>query len=224
MKSRQLNSPHSPSGFTVAEILVAMAVAVVLGGIVFAVVAGTMQISASTETRAAMQAQSSEVLKDFTDTVDYTETVITATRSVLIVETREQSLCHRHEYRFMADPNNLGKLSLTYTRISVGVPVEANCTLVYDSLDGGLGDFKFAYELPNLSPNSGFAYYDLAGSRSYRPGEANFTTSNAIHPCLLGRVDVTLEKTAETREGPVAISDTATAHLRGNTRSTGGCH
>lgn len=224
MISRAPHRTKSHEGFTVAEILVAMAVAVVLGAIVFAVVAGTMQISASTETRAAVQAQASEVLKDFTNTVDYTESVITATRSVLVVETRDETMCHRHEYRFMEDLTNLGKLSLTYTRSSVGVPIESDCTLVRSSLNGGLGAFTFVYAVSDLSPDSGFTYYDLAGARSYRPGDSNFSPSTAVNPCFLGRVSMTLTRQAQTREGDINIEDIATALLRGNTRAVGACH
>lgn len=224
MISRHPHKSTASEGFTVAEVLVAMAVAVVLGSIVFAVVAGTMQISASTETRAAMQARASEVLKDFTNTVDYTESVVTATRSVLVVETRDETLCHRHEYRFMEDLANPGKLSFTYTRTSVGVPIEADCTVVRSALDGGLGAFTFGYAVSDLSPDSGFSYYDLTGARAYRPGDSNFSTSTAVNPCFLGRVSMTLTRQAQTREGVVNIEDIATALLRGNIRAVGACH
>jgi len=215
--------PRHNGGFTVTEVMVAMAVSITLGSIVFAVVAGTMRVSATTETRAAAQAHSATVLDDFTNTVDYTDYVSTATASVLTVETRDATRCYRHTYRFAADPINLGKLELTYDRSSVGVPITGDCSLVADALDGGMGGYAFVYAIGNLAPSSGFRYFDLSGARTYRPGEPNFSTLTAVHPCSLGRVEMVLDKTLITPEDTRTITDAAVAHFRGNTRGTGGC-
>lgn len=216
---------HRQGGFTLTEVLVAVAVSVTLGAIVFALVAGTMAVSAKTETRAAQQNKASTVLTDITDVVDATDTVITATRSVLMVDTRTSDRCVRHEFRLTPDPMNLGRLAMQYTRIHVGLPTTADCDLVRDSLDAGGGTFEFVYEVSNLHPASGFTYYDTTGARAWRPGEANFSPSTAVHPCYLGRVNIHLIHDTITRDGaPTQTNDIASGLLRGNITGTGACY
>lgn len=223
MNKRPHRIPAHNQGFTLAEILVSVAVSVTLGAIVFTIVAGTMYVSAKTESRAAVQAVNSSILDDFTDIVDFTDTVVSSTRSVLVVDTREATQCHRNEFRFSPDPVNPGKLQLTFTRVSMGVPVVAPCSLIRDTLNSGSGAFSFGYTIPNLLASSTFEYFDLAGQRTYRPGESNYSPSTGVHQCFLGRVSLHLDRELNVKDDISKIEDSATAHFRGNTRTTGDC-
>lgn len=213
----------SQSGFSLAEVMVALGVSVVLGGIVFAIVATTVTISASTETRAATQTALTSKLTDITAVIDTSETVDTATRNVLIVESRTLNRCYRHEYRFAPDIANQGKLELSYLRSGVGIDPTSDCSLVKDQLDAGTGTYEFVGVVNNLHPESRFTYFDLTGQRSHRPGEDMYAPSAAVHACFLGRVEISLVKSMETSRGSQNLTNTGTALFAGNAKGSGQC-
>lgn len=188
---------NDQKGFTVIELVAALAITSLLGIAVVTVIIGVLESNGKTQINAATTVQAQHVLMAFERNAKQAEELISASRHGLQFFYRADNRCELHTYQFVPDSENPKKLALFHSIQSGFVPGTVDCSMLKDNiLTSGSGAITTRTELSSLGANSRFVYYAENGDVAPRPGYAEFQVNDQVVPCKIAAVEIVLETTA----------------------------
>lgn len=185
------------SGFTIIELVAALAITALLGIAVVTVIIGVLETNGKTQINAATTVKAQHVLIAFERNAKQAEELISASKQGMQFFYRADNRCELHTYQFVPDPENARKLALFHSIRSGFVPGTVDCSMLKDNiLTSGEGAVTNRVELSSLGTNSRFVYYAENGDVAPRPGYAEFQINDQVASCKIAAVEIILETTS----------------------------
>lgn len=214
-KVHQLRKSRGNSGFSMVELVFALAMSAVLGLVAAGIVIWTINIAARTQANQVQSAQSAQILSNFENTVRDSDSIVSATANTFSYIFQRFGNCEYHTYTFVTSGSTL---NLSHTVQAVTLSAGQLCLNVTSGLIAGtIGSSTNSTDATNLDPTSGFQYFSLDGQRSYRSGETLYVASSALAVCQIGSATMNLVTSQQNiARASVAKTETVTAGIRAN--------
>lgn len=215
----------SQQGFTLVEVLAAIAIGMVLALAVTGVITSTLNVVADAELAAASGGLAQRALTGFSTTAREATVVFSASPTTLGYSYQSGGKCQLHWYLLTHDPKNVGRLSLIhFFQSRQTATTTAGCGYALDDILASTSYSTLSAnrtELTDLSPTSRFTFYTSSGQVALVPGDTGFTVSAATPLCLLGGVALNLDTRVVTRNKTTTSSEYAFAAFQNNVRGLG---
>lgn len=210
-------------GFTLPEVLSAMAISMVVGATVTTVVMSTLSMMADTELNATGNRQHQQVLETFSTVASDAAQVQIATPTQLRVLYRTKDSCQMHNFQIQVDENDPSRLQLDQAVSSISLEPGVTCASVADAfLSGQVAVGATKTLLKDLGTGTRFTYYGATGQQVAVPGDANYNNDEYTPECLLSSVSLTLDTRIVTGDGTDNTSvEQSLVAFRNNLRGLG---
>lgn len=206
-------------GFSLIELLGAIAITMLLASSLTLIVASTTQMLAEVEQQSLQGLETQQILTDFTVNTREASTIITATTTELKYTYRGQNTCELHYYQFLSDPNHAGQMLLNQKITAVNVAAGIPCISVESTLiSGAIAPQTNRVEIDDLNSASKFSYFSSTGQTALVSGDVGYNSANAPTLCQLGSVTMTLDKSITYRNKTRSSVELVRAAFRNNTR------
>lgn len=185
------------NGFTLIEVVAALAITTVLGIAVVTVIIGVLESNGKTQINAATTVKAQHVLMAFERNTKQAEELVSASKHGIQFFYRADNRCELHTYQFVPDAETPKKLSLYHSVRSGFVPGTVDCSTLKDNiLANSAGALTERTELTNIGPGSRFIFYAENGDSTPRPGYAEFRLADQVPPCKIAAIEIVLETTS----------------------------
>lgn len=210
---------QDPKGFSMIEVLGAIAITMLLASTLTLVVASTTQMLAEVEQQSLQGLKNQQVLSDFTTNSREAINIVSATTTELKYTVRAQNTCELHHYQFLADPSNSGQMLLNRKITAVSIAAGIPCSSVEGPLiSGTIAPQTNRVEINNLNSGSKFAFYSKTGQKALVSGDVGYDSAKAPVLCQLGSVAMTLDTKVTNRNKTKNSVEVVRAAFRNNTR------
>lgn len=197
MLKKRLRHHGQEQGFTIVELVAALAITALLGIAIISVIIGVLESTGKTQINAAMTVRAQHVLTSFETDIKQAEEIVAADRHSLMFFYRANNRCELHLYKFVPDDETENKLALFHSVRSGFVPGTVDCsTLKTNILTSDTPALTEQVELKNLGLGSRFYYFAENGDFAPRPGDPEFRLADQISPCRVSAVQIVMETTA----------------------------
>jgi prepilin-type N-terminal cleavage/methylation domain-containing protein len=181
-------------GFTLPEVLSAMAIAMVVGATVTTVVMSTLSMMADTELTATGNRKTQQALEAFAHVARDAAQVEIATPNQLRVLYRTKDACQMQDFQILVDQNDGSRLRIDQSVASITLDPGVSCASVAQAFLGGqvsIGASKTI--LKDLGSGTRFTYYGPTGQQIAVPGDEGYNNDEYTPECLLASVSLTVE-------------------------------
>lgn len=204
-------------GFTLVELVSALAISLVISIAVVTVILGTLDSTGKSQLNTASQAKIQTALNNFTINARNAEEVYVADKNTLMFTYRMENRCELHKYKFVPDSRNPGYLALQHSIASVFIPGNVSCSELEESL---LAETNAALtervEINRLGVNSGFTYYAETGKSLIRPESSLFDPSDQTPLCKITSANITIFSYALSEESEAIVNNTTSIRFNNN--------
>lgn len=199
---------RSEEGFTIFELVSAVTLAGLVSiatvSILISVTANVGQSQANT----AVAAQTESVMTNFSRAIRGASTFEAFSAQGVLFITENGSACERHQYQYVADDVNPGRMALRHVVTSVQLPTGAGCESVAERLRAGtITPLNDAIELRSLHPDSHFALFASTGQEIPALGSLSYLADGDLPNCKISAVDIVLRNTLTNSKGGSAIQE-----------------
>lgn len=196
-------------GFTIVELVAALAITSLLGIAIISVIIGVLESNGKTQINAATTVRAQHVLTSFETDIKQAEEVIAADRHSVMFFYRANNRCELHTYKLVPDPQTEDKIALFHSIRSGFVPGTVDCsTLKTNILTSETPALTERIELRNLGLGTRFYYFAENGDFAPRPGDPEFRISDQISSCRISAVQLVLQTTALSGDTTVSNENT----------------
>jgi type II secretory pathway pseudopilin PulG len=196
-------------GFTIIELVAALAITALLGIAIVSVIIGVLESNGKTQINAATTVRAQHVLTAFETDIKQAEEIVAADKHSVMFFYRADNRCELHLYKFIPDDQTENKLALFHTIRSGFVPGTVDCsTLKTNILTSDTPALTEQVELRNIGLNSRFYYFAENGDFAPRPGDPEFRLVDQISPCRISAVQMVLQTTAIAGDSTVLNENT----------------
>jgi type II secretory pathway pseudopilin PulG len=204
-------------GFTILELLSAMAISLILSIAVITVVMGTLNSTGRSQLNAAVQSKVQTALNSFVLNVRDSEKVYVADRNTFMFSYRTNNKCEMHTYYFIPDPQDSTSIALQHDISSVFVPGTVSCSSVEETLLTKNNTANTSrIEVDKVKVGSGFTYYSEAARAIISPESAGFIISRQTPLCKITTIGITVLTSASTPSSSNTIDNTVNVRLSNN--------
>lgn len=204
-------------GFTIVELVSALAISMVISIAVVTVVLGTLDSTGKSQLNTAGQAKNQTSLNNFTINARNAEKLYVADKNILMFTYRMENRCELHEYKFTPDPINQGYLALKHSISSVFVPGNVSCSELEKALLSKANSaVTERYEISRVGVNSGFSYYSEAGRKLLRPESSLFDAAAQTPLCKITSASLTIFSYALSEESEAIVNNTTSIRFNNN--------
>lgn len=213
-------SAHTEAGFTIFELVAAVSLSAIVSlatiSILITVTANVGQSQANT----AIAAQTESAMTTFTRNIRGASTFEAFSRQGVVFVTENGSNCERHNYQFVGDESNAGKMALRHQVTAVQIPVGATCESISDRLRSGTVEaLNDSTELRSLAPSSHFRIYASTGQELPTIGSPVYLAETDLPTCRVTAIEIVIDNALTTSRGASVIQEnTARAALINNVR------
>lgn len=213
----------SEGGFSLPEVLSAMAIALVVGATVTSVVMSTLSLMADTEMTSTGSRKTQKVLNTFSQIARDAEVVEMATPGQLRVLYRTKDACQMQDFQIKVDKNDSSRLRIDQSVASLALTSDVTCASVAPAfLNGTVALSEPTTLLGDLSAGTRFTYYGPTGQQILVPGDEGYDNDNYTAECELSAVSLTLQTRLVTGNKPNDSSTEKTlVSFRNNQRGLG---
>jgi hypothetical protein len=205
------------NGFTVVELVSALAISMIISIAVVTVILGTLESTGKSQLNTATQAKVQVALNNFTINARNAETVYIADKHTLMFTYRMENRCELHTYKFAPDAINPGYLAFVHQISSAFVPGNVPCSELKSALIQKANTANTdRIEINRVNINSGFKYFSEAGQGIERPDSRLFdiTTQNPL--CKITSTNVTILSYALSEESEALVNNTTSVRFTNN--------
>lgn len=204
-------------GFTIVELVSAMAITLILSTAVIAVILGTLNSTGRSQLNAVVQTQVQIALNYFVINARDAERLYIADKNNIMFSFRNDNRCEMHKYSFVPDESNMGSVALARKVSSVSVPGTVSCDTAKDRLLAGAASLKTdTIELKNLDPESSFAFFSEATRSVVTPDNIDFSVAQQSPLCKITSVSINVRSYSKTQEVSSLVNNTVNVRLSNN--------
>jgi Tfp pilus assembly protein PilW len=215
MKLRLKLTPQR--GFTIVELVSAMAITMILSTAVVAVILGTLNSTGRSQLNAVVQTQVQIALNYFVINTRDAEKLYIADKNNIMFSFRNDNRCELHKYSFVPDEENLGSVALAHNVSSVFVPGTVSCSSVEEKLlSGSDSALTNNIDLKNLDPSSSFTFFSESTRSIVTPDSSGFNLSQQSPLCKITSVSINVRSYSKTKDVSNLIDNTMSVRLSNN--------
>lgn len=204
-------------GFTVVELVSALAISMIISIAVVTVVLGTLESTGKSQLNTATQAKIQVALNNFTINARNAENLYVADKHTLMFTYRMQNRCELHTYKFEPDIINPGYLALKHDISSAFVPGNVPCSDLKEALISSSNTANTERtEIHRINVNSGFGYFSEAGQAINRPDSILFNAENQNPLCQITSTNLTILSYALSEESEALVNNTTSVRFTNN--------
>lgn len=219
VRTRAKKVQNGDAGFTIIELVAAVAITTLLGIAIISVIIGVLDSNGKTQINAATTVKAQHALTNFEQNVKQAEEIVSASKHSVQFFYRANNRCEFHTYQFAPDQNLPQKLSLVHTIRSGFVPGTVDCSALSDSiLSRSIGVLTERIELENLGAGSRFFYYGDNSAQIPRPGDADFRIRDQVNPCQITAIQIMTRTTAIAGDSTYENEDSVWSSIQANAK------
>lgn len=204
-------------GFTLVELVSALAITMVISIAVVTVILGTLDSTGKNQLNTTLQAKIQTSLNNFTINSRNAEKVYIADKSTLTFTYRMENRCELHTYKIVPDEINTGYSALIHKISSVFVPGNVPCEQLEASLLSGTNTASTErIEINRIGNNSGFTFFSEAGQAIPRPGSLAFDPLQQLPTCKITSANLTIFSYALSEESEAIVNNTTSIRFNNN--------
>lgn len=211
---------QAEDGFTIFELVSAVTLASLVS-----IATVTILISVTTnvghaQANTAVAAQTESVMTNFSRAIRGANTFEAFSAQGVLFITENGSACERHQYQYVADDVNPGRMALRHTVTSVQLPTGANCDSVAERLrSGSITPLNDAIELRSLRADSRFSLFASTGQEVPALGSPSYMPDGDLPNCKISAVEISLFNVLTNSKGGSAVqANSARVALLNNVR------
>jgi Tfp pilus assembly protein PilE len=204
-------------GFTIVELVSALAITMILSTAVVAVILGTLNSTGRSQLNAVVQTKVQVALNYFVLNARGAEKLYIADTNNIMFSLRNSNKCELHKYYFAPDESNIGSVALMHTVSSVLVPGTVPCVSVESNLLSGVGTSDTnTRALDSLAPDSSFTFFSESARSIITPDNSGFNLSQQSPLCKITSVSINVQSYSKTRDNSNLIDNTMNVRLSNN--------
>lgn len=209
-------------GFTLIELISAMAITLILSIAVITVILGTLNSTGRTQLNAAIQSKVQTSVNSFVLNIRDAEKLYIADKNTVMFSYRTSNKCELHKYSFTPDPTDSTALALQHEISSVFVPGTVSCNSVETTLLTKNNTANTVRnEIDRVEVGSGFTYYSEAARAVITSESAGFNFAQQTPLCRITSVSITILTAASTAESENIVENTVNVRLSNNALGLG---
>lgn len=204
-------------GFTLVELISAMAITLILSIAVITVVLGSLNSTGKSQLNAAMQTKVQTALNSFVINTRESEKLYVADKQTIMFSYRTSNKCELHRYSFVPDINNNTKLALQHEINSVFVPGTVDCDAVEETLllkNNTANTLRV--EIDRVEQGSGFTFYSEAARSVITPESSGFSLEQQSPLCKITSVSISVLTNATSGDNESAVNNAMNVRLSNN--------
>lgn len=199
---------RSEDGFTIFELVAAVSLAGIVSLATISILISVTGNVGKSQANTAVAAQTESVMTNFSRAIRGASTFDAFTAQGTVFITEKGNTCERHQYQFVADDVNPGRMALRHTIAAVQVPTGAGCDSVLDKIRSqAVTAQNDRIEVRSLSPASRFDLYADNGQRIPALGAIAYLPEGDLPNCKIASVEVVLVNMLTTSKGGSATQE-----------------